>query len=204
MTSFFIFKIFKYIPEAIFIGVPGEHIINYIQLSHGGFEIGYNAKKFLDSKKTFEFVDTIRRATVINNIKIPEIKDALLATIAPSHRMDFVPKGLVTKVPKERYVYGPKVGFSWHEFISEEDPRVIVREPHPIIEVKSGEKWDREIVYGRPLVEYLLNEQSSVKSRLRATFRAHQHHNEMFNRLRKNKGFVSMWAGTVNAIFRTS
>lgn len=185
------YSLFEYFPLALYIG-SGSNPINFIQCCHGALELGFNPQQFLSSDKDFQSIISLDRAQALNSLS-GELAKEISRVIDKKRLCNFVPTDLITPLKRTEPHHGLKIGFVWHEFIPTDTTSVISS-------VSEG-KVDREFVYGRPLVEYLLKLYSSDTHILRAIFRGHQHHDTMLTRLKEKKGLVEFWDGTVYTLF---
>ncbi len=185
------YSLFEYFPLALYIG-SGSKPINFIQCCHGALELGFNPQEFLSSNKDFQSITSIDRAHALSSLK-NELAKEITRVIDKKRLCKFVPTDLITPLKDKPAHHGLKIGFTWHEFI-----------PHDattVVDAVSESKADREIVYGKPLVQHLLKLYSSDTHILRAIFRGHQHHDTMLARLKEKKGLVEFWDGTVYTLF---
>lgn len=188
-------RLYDFLPVVLYLGcldvMTGE--TNYLQCCHGGLEIGYDPKLFLDNDKTlYQLLGVLNRKTFLDTFKK-----------SCDHRGGWTGWGLgfLKKQPYEymkdwwRYVEGMLhdqvlikspmdamgLGFMWYDF----DVRNLLQ-----VYYEKG----RGIYYGHQITKEILKLQSSATSKICGVFRAHQHGDpHMMEALKRSLGVYKMW-----------
>lgn len=171
------------LPAAIYLGsADNTDYYDYVLCCHGGLEPGFNAQVLLDYPKkspiTCQLIGNLQRKTHIENLDNTEFKERIY-TVLP----DFEYEDNILPEPS-------KLGFLWSDFII--DDVLYDNDETPLRYIQS-----RGWVFGKPLTQALLKQNSTEISHLHGIFRAHQHHGYMLERLRKNHGMATLWNGLV-------
>lgn len=169
-------------------------VTNYLQCCHGGLEVGYDPKLFLDNHKTmYQMLGLLHRRTFIHNFHQYCDTQAGWTGWAQSFLRNnqfqemkkwwdsvagrFQDNILLTK-PTDAF----NLGFMWNDF----DVSNTVQ-----VHYENG----RGMYYGKEVTEKILDIQSSVRSKICGVFRAHQHgEDEMMNCLKRNHGVFKLWS----------
>ncbi len=158
-----------------------EKEYDFIQMCHGGIEMGWNPKKLLAHPTAqFEEIRKIKRATACKDwhhmVKVEDriTKQSRLYNIAKMCS-DFEPDSPLSPSP---------LGFMWHDFVVFEEG---------CCEYKEG----RGFACNKAVTEAVRAAASTEKIRLSAIIRAHQHSNSksdpMMNLLLKSDGCAVLW-----------
>jgi len=141
-------RFYNFLPMAVYIICPSTHGIDIVQCCHGGIEIGYNPKAFLQSNKRFAHIPHFMQIDGYNQI-------ASLVEGGNTIRSEM-------KNNKSADTYN---GFMWSDFITDTSGTIL----------PSGRGEDL-FEYGKSVTKKLLHTTwSSDTHSLRAVFRAHQH-----------------------------
>lgn len=174
-----LYSMYDLMPAVIYLGISNGSQTDFIQCCHGGLDLGYNAKELLHSSATCQAILELNRSSAFQ-ILPRNIKDAIINTVPKDEITTFVPLQPTTPLT---------LGLLWHDFIESASNYT-----NNLVGYITGRGW----VYGQELTSRLLDQASSSNVKLRAIFRAHQHHGGMLDLLRKQKGIVSLWDGMVH------
>lgn len=182
-----IYRCYDYMPTVLFLGSGSNN--DFIQCCHGGMEIGYNAKELLSAVHhkniAFQLLETIERVEAVRELP-GSLKQAVIKTIPAKEIINFIPLQPTQPVT---------LGFMWNDFI-EHASHYNAED----ISYSSGRGW----VYGKTLTALLLAKNSTEQAKIRAVFRAHQHHGGMLKLLQQEKGIVKLWDGMVHTFLTAS
>ena len=174
-----VFTTYEYMPSVLYLGSGDRH--DFIQCCHGGIEMGYNPTLLLQDLRSniYQSLSMIERVEAVRELP-SSLKQEVIHHI-PAHEISnfkpILPTNPVT------------LGFLWSDFI--ENPQ---HYRSSVVDYHQGRGW----VFGKKLTEHILARISSPKAKVRAIFRAHQHHGGMLALLEQNKGVVSLWDGMVH------
>lgn len=165
-----LFRFFQLLPAAVYIGATEESgIVNWIQCSHGSYELGFNPKEFLESgDKRYHVIPPLERTKnfqqTCNPTEIMESSNKLQGLY------------LLQDLTYDHSVLGPLVnpmepvslGLMWHDIIFQSQRETLV-----------GGLLGRGMAYSQEILIRLMKLASSDRSVLRGIFRAHQHHDAL-------------------------
>lgn len=186
-----IIRMYDLLPIAFYLGVENnnQNIINYIQCCHGGLEVGYDPKSFLDS--------TNSSYQLLGNLYSPELLEECDQFLLKKYR-SYAPYTM-RDIHKSAHLgfmnyYKPLdtmgLGFLWTDF-------------NILDTTIASYNFGRGFEYGSKATEAILNIQSSEHSKIRGIIRAHQHADAMMKRLIPNKGVYKMWRSDEITLQRT-
>lgn len=187
---FSIASMYDLLPVALYLGTKNieKNIINYIQCCHGGLEVGYDPKIFLDDTKT--------SYQLLGNLYCPEIltkSDEFLLHIKPSYALNSMYNAHKNKHKGFNENYMPVdtlgLGFVWTDFNVNDTALVLYNH-------------GRGFTYGSFATKAVLDAQSTEHSKIRGIIRAHQHSDDMMPHLIANKGVFKMWRSDEIGLFR--
>lgn len=172
------------LPAAIYLGSPTHsECHNYVLCCHGGLEAGFDPRMLLDYPKNgqiaCQLIGNLHRKTEIDRICANALKQDIYTAIPDCECQD------------NRGSNPSDLGFLWSDFIID-DP--VLDNCSTTVRYTKGRGW----VFGRPLTQALLAQNSTKISHIQGVMRAHQHHGPMLERLRKNHGAASLWDGLVH------
>lgn len=176
---------------------------NYLQCCHGGLEIGYDPKNFLNNYKTiYQMLGLLHQQAFIKKFDADCDKNAaglgnwvksfvatnpfqIMKTWWNDVRVDFK-DDVELQYPTD----GMHLGFMWNDF----DVSNRVQVHHDA---------RRGTTYGKEVTEKILELQSSTTSKICGVFRAHQHGDpSMMDALKANLGVYQLWSPENNAVAR--
>ncbi len=182
---------------------------NYLQCCHGGLEIGYNPRPFLDNHATsYQFLGVLHQlffiqkfildcdqkiAGMVNWFKsfmhsnpYKEKKNAWIASWMPVEHL--LKDDYLLNAPTNED--GLALGFMWNDF--------------DVADLRSVQHYPgRGLIFGQDLTQQILELQSSTTSKICGVFRAHQHGDpDMMHYLNVNKGVYKLWRSQDNAVAR--
>ena len=175
-----------FLPVVLYIGCHNDkNEINYLQCCHGGLELGYDPRDFLDNEtKPYQLIE---EPDIIK--QIIDLKQAITNHHNCSH-MDYL-KELETIHAARAYNRVEScqdLGFLWTDF------NVLNTNQ---MELNHARKSDKLIIYGKYSTQDILAMQSSAKSHIRGILRAHQHTttliDPMMNGIVQSKGVYKLW-----------
>ncbi|MBS0635632.1 MAG: serine/threonine protein phosphatase [Verrucomicrobia bacterium] len=190
-----VYRLYDVLPDAIYLG--SNH--NFVQLCHGGLELGYLPTALLNSDKNYEWVTELNRLTVYSQLSI-EAQESLHPIL---EAYPFSIKDKIKPIPNatyEKVTNNPPqflfLGFMWNDFIVDEN------EP-PFYKNSRGFSLNRKIT------TELLDLASSEQNKLCGILRAHQHRPDvddpMMKLLLENRGIAKLWSdGPLVATFLLS
>lgn len=182
-----VYRIYDVLPIALYLG--SNH--NFVQLCHGGIELGYLPTKLLDAEEPVEY----ERITQLNRLSVysqmsPE-GQCELAPILEAYPYSIqdniipVPNSTYQKINVDpaQFIF---LGFLWNDFVvAENDP--------PFYKPNRGLACNKKITK-----EYFALTQST-SNKLCGVLRAHQHtpdiDNPMMKLLLENQGIARLWSG---------
>ena len=172
------------LPAAIYLGSAthsGCH--DYVLCCHGGLEAGFDPRMLLDCPKNgqmaCQLLGNLHRKTEINRICSNALKQDIYTAIPDCQCQDNIDAN------------PSNLGFLWSDFIID-DP--VHDNCATIVRYTKSRGW----VFGKPLTQALLAQNSTKISHLQGVMRAHQHHGPMLERLRKQHGMAPLWNGLVH------
>jgi len=186
-----IVRIYDFLPIALYLGIENkkENLINYIQCCHGGIEVGYDPKSFLDETKT--------SYQLLGSLYSPELLktcDKILNETAPEFTSNVMYLGHQGKHIGFSQKYLPEdtmsIGFLWTDFNVRDSALILYNN-------------GRGFEYGSLATKNILQVQSSERSKIRGIIRAHQHSGDMMKPLVRNKGVYKMWRDDEISLART-
>lgn len=183
---------YNYMPVALYLGSGQDSSqacrqdchIDYVLCCHGGLEIGFSPRALLESTASRQFflLDKLERSRRVE--MLPEdLKNMVKIVVPESERQDVsidCQSDLTT------------LGFLWNDMIV--DDRQIP------VAYTNGRGW----AYGKLLVQFLLEHDSSDNYTINAIFRGHQHNSaygNMLERLINGKGMWALWDGLAFTLF---
>lgn len=171
-----IYRIYDYMPAALYLGIKNKETIEYIQCCHGGLELGYNPKEFLASSVSHHAITRVNRQTEYEYKKHTKIRKCITINenITAEEICDFIPTTPTSPHP---------LGLMWTDF--DVDNR------------GTRSTLGRGICYGQDLTEALLENHSDEQHKIVAVFRAHQHNGTMLEKLKEAHGMVDLYDGLV-------
>ncbi len=180
-----VFRCYDFMPTVIFLGSGASN--DFIQCCHGGMEIGYCAKELLNMPYSiaYQALGTISRIESVRELP-GGLKQEVLKKIPQKEIANFMPTQPTQPVT---------LGFMWNDFIEQSE-----NYSSALIDYSNGRGW----IYGKQLTALLLAKNSSKNARIRAVFRAHQHHGGMLKLLQQEKGIVKLWNGMVHTFLTAS
>ena len=174
-----VFRVYDCMPSVLYLGSGDTH--DFIQCCHGGMEIGYSPQALLSMphQHAYHAIKSVARIEAVREL--------------PS----FLKQEVIKKIPQQEITnFEPleptkpcTLGFLWNDFIERPE-----NYSSALIDYAQGRGW----VFGKQLTAHLLTKQSSQNIRIRAVFRAHQHHGGMLKMLQQEKGIVTLWDGMVH------
>jgi hypothetical protein len=169
-----VFDIYEYMPTVLYLGSGDYH--DFIQCCHGGIEIGYNPYRLLADThpNTYHALPLIERVEAVRELP-PHLKQDVIKNIPEHEICNFKPVLPTNPVT---------LGFLWNDFIERQE-----NYRSPVVDYHPGRGW----VFGQKLTEYMLTRINAHDIKLRAIFRAHQHHGGMLTLLEENKGIMPLW-----------
>jgi hypothetical protein len=193
------------LPVVLYVGCQdtASNFTNYLQCCHGGLEIGYDPKPFLDNHETmYQLLGLLHQTSFVQKfiqdcnqqvsgvfrwLKSFAIKDQYLKM---KEWWEQSWKNIHSHLADNRLLLEPSdgyslaLGFMWNDFE--------IANRHPVVyEPKRG------LSYGKELTEKILELQSSDKSKIFGVFRAHQHGDRaMMEALKYNSGVYKLWSFT--------
>lgn len=161
-------KLYNLMPVALFLQSGDANVM----CCHGGLELGYDAKEFLQSGAQFDFVDNFMRRTKFKSLPV-ELKKEFA-------RID---KSIVIDKLMDMIATPGECGFMWSDFDDNEGP-ITTYTPN------------RSFKFGENLTNQLMQDYD-----IDMIIRAHQHNGDMLDRLSEGKGVASNWKGKVLTLF---
>lgn len=167
-----LYRFYDTLPSAFYLGSQvGKHT-EWLQFSHGSFEMGYSPRTFLDPSIS----STIRFQEILSLSRLDYFNQTLKGDKDPLS--DSLPR----EVQDIDDITSGNLGLLWHDFLGEGDE---------VMQVIQG----RGIAYGPEILVRLLALASGDRWTLRGIFRAHQHHNlagYLLRELIEQKGIAHM------------
>ncbi|MBT4594799.1 hypothetical protein HOD08_02890 [bacterium] len=181
---------------------------DFLQISHSNFEVGYNAKDFLDSTSQFHFLERFDRPGMLAQLPLSEElqrkKDGIepwgfVEKLKGIHLLceDLQPEDFVGT----NYQFGGFVGCGdfldsdpgWDEGLGDgiSISKKTAKHPHRAVPV-----------WGEKATKRFLDLNSSSKNILRGIIRGHQHGNH--EKIYRTHGFMPQWNGTVTTLASAS
>ncbi len=159
-----IYRLYNFLPLAIFLGCVTSKQIDYIQCCHGGIELGFDPRELMRAKSMVQFqrIDQLMQAYGFDVL-------AKACGINPLYNCGI-----------NKYDFGNNMeidtgnGFMWSDFIV--DPSIIMAPS------SRGQGIYR---YGQKATQALLHHWSSGIFNIRAIFRAHQHSSRLHKPMMK-------------------
>jgi hypothetical protein len=186
-----IIRMYDFLPIALYLGIENKdkNIINYIQCCHGGLEVGYDPKSFLDDTKTsYQLLGDLYSSELLKQCDECLSQKSLLYfpnTMSNIHK--FTHLGFASYyMPVDTM----SLGFLWTDF-NVLDNKIALYTP------------GRGFEYGSRATQAILETQSSELSKIRGVIRAHQHTDPMMEPLIRNKGVYKMWREDEVSLSRT-
>lgn len=180
-----VYNLYDLLPAALYIGFEGEKEKTAWGLfCHGGLEIGFSARGFLQSDTTYCFIKELKRDFYVR--QLPEDLQREVFSASPAMpTSDMQESG--AEEPKEIFAemtseIPEQIGFLWNDFIFEGD-RSYVRQ------VRRG------AALGKRLTKELLH-----RDGLGFVMRGHQHAGNFLEELYREGGCVSSFDGMVNTL----
>ncbi len=184
-----IIRIYDFLPIAFYLGIKNKNIINYLQCCHGGLEVGYDPKVFLDDIKTIY--------QLLGSLYSPELLqkcDLFLFDKGTGYFANAMYNAHKNKHNGFYKYYAPldsmELGFMWTDFNVRDTDLVLYN-------------LGRGFQYGSMATKSILDAQSSEISKIRGIIRAHQHGNDTLPYLIANKGVYKMWEKNEISLSRT-
>jgi hypothetical protein len=190
-----IVRMYDFLPVVLYLGIENKdkNIINYIQCCHGGLEVGYDPKYFLDDiKSSYQLVGKLYSSELLKKCdECLSAKDLLYASNTMSDVHRYRHPGFVN-------YYQPldtiSLGFLWTDF--------------NVLDTKiASYNKGRGFEYGSKATQTVLELQSSEHSKIRGIIRAHQHSQNpgdfMMESLIRNKGVYKLWKTDEISLSRT-
>lgn len=168
------YYLYNLLPAVLYLNTFSNDTTNfYIQCCHGGIELGFNPQDLLKSKKEYQAIRTLYRASQAQKIGL-----VLSENQVKQHKI----KNFDCDSPFD-------LGFLWSDFEPDDENLIL--------------GFERSSKYGKSLTEKVLQMQSSQTDYIVAVFRAHQHYGSMLEKLIKHRGLVPLWNGLVMTFLST-
>lgn len=197
-----IYRLYDIMPVALYLG--SNH--NFVQLCHGGFELGYLPTALLNESIDYEWLTELNRFSVYSQLSPSGKKqlDPIIQAYPNSCKDHMIPEPNSTMqawIGDQKFLI--QLGFLWADFIvSETEP--MSYKPH------------RGYVYNKKITRELLRLINSGPNKLCGIFRGHQHKPEPNDPLMRlllnldarddeNKGVAKLWSKkekTGNSVWR--
>lgn len=163
------------LPVVMFLGFSNSsNGTDFIQLCHGGIEIGYNPKEFLNSDYSYQLIKLIDRSYYIKILPIA-MQRLIESKVAREECLRFEARGITNPY---------NLGLCWSDFTT-------------LGSDKLDFSFGRGFIFGKSLTLHYLNNASSLDSKLKMIIRGHQHYGQMLEDLIRTKGFFRIWQDTV-------
>eukprot|EP01137_Pigoraptor_chileana_P033609 Opistho-2@24756 len=189
-----LYAVYRYMPAAYYLGpscdegTQCDH--DYVQLSHGSWEMGYSPRDLLAGLHgDAEHVTEIRRLSALYKLQFDtgagqHIHSAIREDVAADKRLT----AELSNARSRDAARPMSFGLMWHDLIAHEGA-------WPALRLLPG----RGLAYGRALFEWLVDAAASPERdvRLRGVVRGHQHNNAagpMLDLLRAGRGIVDLYA----------
>lgn len=188
-----------FLPVVLYLGCISDtfDVTNYMQCCHGGIEIGYDPKIFLDDHSTeYQLLGLLNRKTFVNQFdaKYNQATGLLSWTFSLFSKQQIVnwwhsvlgilEDDVNLRHPNDAY----SLGFMWYDFD--------IHDTHQVEYKKS-----RGLFYGQIATKQVLELQSSDYSKICGIFRAHQHGEPvMMESLKNSKGVFKLWRPVESAL----
>ncbi len=193
-----------FLPVVLYIGCQNANIINYLQCCHGGLEIGYDPRPFLDDRATiYQLLGLLHQKTFIENFEkycdgqSSGVLNNLRSWIKPNPWQEMKKWWINVKSLfydnrlLEKPIDAISLGFMWNDF-----------DVANVCQVRY--EPSRGLTYGKELTEKILELQSSATSKICGVFRAHQHGDEeMMQNLKRNGGVYKLWNADDRVVAKT-
>ncbi len=198
---------FDFLPLAAYIGCYDEQArqIDYISLCHGGIEPGYNATHFLSSQARFERLVQLDRSKalreLISNNNIPnatqtfEVLFKRLQDIGMHAFVDSYIEDKAVDLMKNHSPLKLRIGMQFNSFLTDNNDAIAC----------ASSQRHRNLLFGRELTRYFLEQGDTAGHRVISIIRGHQHLDEhdpvvgldspMLTQLRQRQGIVRQWDG---------
>lgn len=170
-------KFYELLPVVFYLGCGDGTITHFVQCCHGGIEIGYNPKKFLQANERFHWIEAFNRLTECShlpNMNILERKDSKVTL-----PLSMYCKNFTAKSPMEPSC----IGFTWTDFVVDPKGSCFVT--------------PRALACNKELTHAVLNAGSTLTHTLTAIIRAHQHRTDdkepIMKLLLANDGCAQLW-----------
>lgn len=183
-----VYRLYDVLPVALYLG--SNH--NFVQLCHGGIELGYLPTNLLNADEPVEYerITRLDRLSVYSQMT-SEGKNQL-APIIETH--PYAMRDAILLTPNHTYQkihLNPPLfmflGFLWNDFVVDENAPAFY-------------KANRGFGFNKKITEEYLSLTNSGSNKLCGILRAHQHSpnldNPMMQLLLANKGIAKLWSGT--------
>lgn len=175
-----IFNTFNSFPMAIFVGAGNKGHTDFLQISHGAVDLGFDPTELFQGNASLQRITTFRRGTNLKRLstKSQKIVTDTLIKNHPEELSDFQPKTLQDP---------SRVGLMWNDFIFTGEPFTFD---------KAG-SWN----FGRDLFEEILNFGTNTKHTLHGIIRGHEHNYNTYPGLWDTHGALPSWDNKVITLF---
>ncbi len=180
-------KFYNYLPIVCYVGSGKDQQKNFMQLCHGGIELGYNPKAFLHAPADihYHWIEKFNRYTQCCNLASHEVKMPMATVLQP---LKSLCKDFVAITPMESY----PLGTLWHDFVVDPNgPNMF--------------KQARGYMFNKALTEDYLNAVSTDLVKLFGILRAHQHtpdnNDPMMKLLLESQGCAALWRDNRDSAF---
>lgn len=167
-------KFFELLPVVYYLGCGNGKVTHYVQCCHGGIEIGYNPKQFLQSGQKYHWIESFARESECARLPNMTILDGEQTRSLNTYCKDFIAKS-----PMKPYC----IGFNWTDFVV--DPKGFCR------------VTPRALECNKELTHAVLQAASTQACVLTAIIRAHQHRSNdnepIMKLLLALKGCAQLW-----------
>lgn len=185
-------RIYDFLPAVLYIGCQENQILtNYAQCCHGGIEIGYDPKKFLDEQtKQYQLIDKLNGLTnllslsySIENNKHKSNHDYRSEIGIITRQSIYNPTPIVSdQKPKDPL----NLGFLWNDFDDKNNQQIAFNTAR-----QTG------LIYAKSATIDILDQQSSATSKILWIFRGHQHScnplDSMMQGIIASNGIYKLW-----------
>lgn len=186
-----LYRFYDLLPTAIYICSRDGNTMHAMQGCHGGFELGYNPRQFLEDQSTtcYHLVGRVNRAQEFEQlpepVRLPLVQNPWFATIAHQFK-DFIPvtpTNYFSPTSKEPGLFG----HMWSDF--EINPSGFFR-----FIVGRGFRYNK-LAADALLAQHSTapTTSSAVNAVLHGLLRAHQHNGDMLDLIHDHGGVYALW-----------
>ncbi|MFA6527124.1 MAG: metallophosphoesterase [Candidatus Babeliales bacterium] len=210
---------YDYLPQALFLGWDDEQSgkRQFVQLCHGGIEIGYNPGQLLHTSDDVAYEEFVRfdrggtlRTLIDDKVLGQEVAQRMhdvldyIKTTSSNGFESLYADHTVIDFKELQSSYHLRFGLQWNNFLSQRNDAILF----------AASAKRKNLIFGSLLTKYFMQQASSDNVTLFSIIRAHQHLNETIQELGLRitmlddtcigKGMVRQWGGLVYTLGASS